>query len=136
LSVFVLDKRKRCVGGVGALVRWRQPTLAIKATATGDYCRTKLTAHGFPRGDRMRTKSVRGLQTDDMVRAEVPLGKKARSPIGRVAVRGHGSLRVGNADRLNEKYCKRPDRADGDCYARPPARPPRPEERGFQRRRL
>jgi hypothetical protein len=136
LSVFVLDKRKRWVGAVGALVGWQQPTLAIKATAGGNYCRTKLTAHGFPRGDCMRTKSVRGFQTGDLVRAEVPTGKKARNHVGRVAVRGSGSLSVANADGFNEKHCKLPHRADGSCYARPPAPPPRPEERGFQRGRL
>jgi hypothetical protein len=31
---------------------------------------TKMTAHGFPRGYCIRTKSVRGFQTDDKVRAE------------------------------------------------------------------
>jgi 5-methylcytosine-specific restriction endonuclease McrA len=62
--------------------------------------RTKLTAHGLPRGYCMRTKSVRGLQTGDMVRDEVPTGKKAGTHVGRVAVRGSGSFRVGNADQL------------------------------------
>jgi 5-methylcytosine-specific restriction endonuclease McrA len=125
-----------CVGEVGALVGWQQPTLAIKASGRGDYCRTKLTAHGFPRGYCMRTKSVRGFQTGDIVRAEVPTGKKAGTHVGRVAVRGSGSFRVGNADGINAKYCKLLHRADGYCYAWQPALPPRPEERGFQRGRL
>jgi 5-methylcytosine-specific restriction endonuclease McrA len=125
-----------CVGEVGALVGWQQPTLAIKASGRGDYCRTKLTAHGFPRGYCMRTKSVRGFQTGDIVRAEVPTGKKAGTHVGRVAVRGSGSFRVGNSDGISAKYCKLLHRADGYCYAWHPALPPRPEERGFQRGRL
>jgi hypothetical protein len=42
----------------------------------------------------------------------------------------------GNADGINAKYCKLLHRADGYCYARQPALPPRREERGFQRGRL
>jgi hypothetical protein len=124
------------VGELGTLVGWQQPTLAIEASARGPYCRTKLTAHGFPRGSCMRTGSVRGFQTGDMARAEVPTGKKAGNHVGRVAVRGSGSLRMGNADPINAKYCKLLHRADGYCYARQPALPPRPGERGFQRGRL
>jgi hypothetical protein len=76
LSVFVLDQRKRPVMPCCEKRAW-QATLAIKASGTGDYCRTKLTAHGLPRGYCMRTKSVRGFQTGDIVRDEVPTGKKA-----------------------------------------------------------
>jgi hypothetical protein len=79
-----------CVGEVGALVGWQHPTFAIKASARRDYCRTKLTAHGLPRGYRVRTMSVRGFQTGDMARAKV-----------RVAVRGSGSFGVGNAGAIN-----------------------------------
>jgi hypothetical protein len=71
-----------------------------------------------------------------MVRAEVPIARKAGNHIGGVAVRRSGSFRVGNADASNAKCCKLLHRADGDCYARQPALPPRPEERGFQPRRL
>jgi hypothetical protein len=68
----------------------------------------------------MPTTSVRGFQTGDMVRAELPTGKKAGTHVGRVAVRGSGSLRVGNADAINAKYCKLLHRAVGYCYARQP----------------
>jgi hypothetical protein len=118
-----------------ALVGWQQPMLAIKASGRGDYL-TKLTAHGLPRGSCMRTKSVRGFQTGDMVRAEVSTGKKAGTHVGRVAVEGSGSFRVGNAEGINAKYCKLLHRTDGYCYARQATLLPRPEERGFQRGRL
>jgi hypothetical protein len=65
-----------CVGEAGTLVGWQIPSMEIKASGRGDYCRTKFTAHGFPRGYCMRTKSVGGFKTGDMVRAEVPNGKK------------------------------------------------------------
>jgi hypothetical protein len=68
----------------------------------------------------MRTKAVRGFQTGDMVRAEVPNGKKAGVHLGRVAVRAR-SFRVGNADGTNATYCKILHRADGYGYGwRPP----------------
>jgi hypothetical protein len=133
LKTYTLDAA--CVGEIGARVGWRPPMLAIKASGRGDDL-TKLTAHGLPRGSCMRTKSVRGLETCDSVRAEVPTGKTAGTHVGRVAVRGSGSLSVGNADPINAKYCKLLHRADGYCYARQPALPPRPQERGFQRGRL
>jgi hypothetical protein len=130
LCLFELAHRGR---QIRALVGWQQPTLAIKASGRGDYL-TKLTAHG--RGSCRRIKSVRGCQTGDMVRAEVPTGNKAEAHVGRVAVHGSGSFRVGNADGINAKYCRLLHRADGYCCARQPALPPRPEERGFQRGRL
>jgi hypothetical protein len=111
LSVFVLDQRKPVMPCCEKRA-WQ--TLAIKASGRGD-CRTKLTARGLPRGYCMRTKSVRGFPTRDMVRAEVPTGKKAGNHVGR-GVRGSGSFRVGNADGINAKYCKLLHRADGYCY--------------------
>jgi 5-methylcytosine-specific restriction endonuclease McrA len=125
-----------CVGDVATLVGWAVPTLEIKASGRGHYCRTKLTAHGFARGYCMRTKAVRGFQTGDIVRAEVPNGKKAGVHVGRVAVRASGSFRVGNADGINATYCKILHRADGYGYGWRPALPPRPERRDFQRRGL
>jgi hypothetical protein len=55
-----------------------------------------------------------------MVRAEMPTGKEAGTQVGRVAVRPSGSLRVGNADPINAKYCKLLHRADGYGYAGKP----------------
>jgi hypothetical protein len=72
----------------------------------------------------------------EKLRAEAPTGDKAGTHVGRVAVRGSGSLRMSNADPINAEYCKLLHRADGYCYARQPALPPRPVERGFQPRRL
>jgi RRXRR protein len=130
----ILKTYALCVGEVRARVGWQQPTRAIKASGRGDDL-TKLAAHGLPRGSCMRTKSVRGFQTGDMVRAEVPTGNKAGTQVGRAAVRGGGCFRVRHADGINARYCKLLPCADGDCHAGPPALPPRPQERGFQRGR-
>lgn len=67
-----------CVGQVDVLTGWQRPalhTLTIKAMGRGCYQRTRLDAFGFPRGYLMRSKSVHGFQTGDMVKATVPLGR-------------------------------------------------------------
>jgi hypothetical protein len=141
LSAFVLDRRKRpimpCRENKARLLveRGRAPidrrypvTIRLKdRVEEADGTR-------FPSHSCMRTKSVRGLETGE--RAEVPTGKKAGTHVGRVAVRGGGCFAVGHADGIHAKSCKLFDRAGGHCYARQPALAPRPEERGFQRRRL
>jgi hypothetical protein len=121
-----------CVGETAMLAGWQQPTFEIKATGRGTYCRTNVTASGFPRGYRTRVKIVSGFQTGDMVWAQVPNGARAGVHIGRLAVRVTGSFKIGKADGVNAKYCKILHRADGYGYA---ARAflPMAEARGFQR---
>ena len=105
-----------CVGEVEALTGWNIPTLEIKATGRGTYCRTNVNASGFPRGYRTRTKVVRGFQTGDIVRAAVPKGARAGIHIGRVAVRARGSFKVGVVNDINWKHCRMLHRADGYGY--------------------
>jgi 5-methylcytosine-specific restriction endonuclease McrA len=111
-----------CVGEIENLAGWQVPTLVIKATGRGAYCRTRLNAQGFPRGYLMRNKSVRGFQTGDMVRACVPSGKNAGTHVGRVAVRATGSFNVqtptGVVQGINAKHCTIIHRADGYSYQR------------------
>jgi len=108
-----------CVGEVEAIAPgWeKMHTRAIKATGRGAYCRTKLDRYGFPRGYCTRTKSVRGFQTGDMVRAEVPKGKHSGVHVGRVAIRATGSFNVGTFQGINWRYCRILQRADGYGYA-------------------
>jgi hypothetical protein len=162
LSVFVLDQRKRpvmpCCEKRLLVERGRSYrfTIRLKDRIGGDVepLRVKLDRSSKTTGiavvadeDGNKPAKVlclfelahqgrRGFQSSDMVRAEVPTGKTAGTHVGRVAVRGSGSLRVGDADGINAKYCKLLHRADGYCYARQPALAPRPEERGFHRGRL
>ena len=110
-----------CVGDVPALTGWRKPTLNIKAAGRGSYQRTRLDAYGFPRGYLMREKSVKGFRTGDLVRANVPKGKKAGVLIGRVAVRRTGSFNIqtGSAvvQGIGHKHYRLLQRGDGYGYS-------------------
>lgn len=127
-----------CVGTVDALHGWAMPVLAIKATGRGSYQRTRLTTQGFPRGYLMRAKQVRGFQTGDMVRAEVPAGKHAGTHGGRVAVRATGSFNIqtatGVVQGIRARHCRLIHRADGYAYhpSKGAALLPMPKGRGIR----
>jgi len=107
-----------CVGEVAAVFGWEIPVLGIRALGRGQRCRTNVDAHGFPRGYRMRFKTVHGFRTGDLVRAAVPNGKRAGVHVGPVAVRLSGSFRVGSADGISWRYCRLLQRTDGYTYAK------------------
>jgi hypothetical protein len=96
------------------------PSLAIKATGRGAYQRTRINAYGFPRGYLMREKSAFGFRTGDMVRAEVPSGKRAGVHIGRVAIRKRGSFNIqtltGVVPDVAHRHCRKISHADGYSY--------------------
>jgi 5-methylcytosine-specific restriction endonuclease McrA len=127
-----------CVGKVEAITGWAVPTLAVKCTGRGAYQRTRLDKFGFPRGYLTRQKCIRGFQTGDMVKANVPSGKKAGIHIGRVAVRATGSFNIQTltsvVQGVNAKYCTTISRADGYSYAinEKAALPLRAEPRSFR----
>ncbi|CAG2128687.1 hypothetical protein LMG31506_00516 [Cupriavidus yeoncheonensis] len=110
-----------CVGEVHSVLDWQQPVLRIKCTGRGSYQRTRLTAHGFPRGFLMRSKHAYGFQTGDMVKAVVPSGKKTGTYVGRVAVRATGSFNIqtasGAVQGISYKHCKLIQRGDGYGYS-------------------
>jgi 5-methylcytosine-specific restriction endonuclease McrA len=106
-----------CVGEVSAASGAQAPVLEIKALGRGQRCRTNTDAHGFPRGYRLRSKTVRGFRTGDLVRADVPSGKWAGVHVGPVAVRASGSFRVGSADHVSWRYCRPLQRSDGYTYS-------------------
>jgi hypothetical protein len=68
----------------------------------------------------MRSKSVHGFTTGDMVRAIVPSGNKQGSYIARVAVRASGSFNLQTAagviQGISHKHCRRLQRGDGYSY--------------------
>jgi 5-methylcytosine-specific restriction endonuclease McrA len=109
-----------CVGEVETVEGWQRPTLGIKATGRGSYQRTRLNAHGFPRGYLTRRKRHFGFQTGDRVRAEVPTGKKAGTHTGRVAVRATGSFNIqtptGVIQGIHHRHCRLLARGDGYAY--------------------
>ncbi|MDF3832242.1 RNA-guided endonuclease IscB [Cupriavidus basilensis] len=110
-----------CVGVVDSVSAWQKPTLTIKCAGRGAYQRTRLTASGFPRGYLIRSKRVFGFQTGDMVRAEVPTGKKAGTHVGRVAIRATGSFNIqtehGPVQGISHRYCRIIQRGDGYGYS-------------------
>ena len=109
-----------CVGQVEQIKDWKRPALTIKATGRGSYQRTRLDRFGFPRGYLMRQKSVQGFQTGDLVKAEVPDGKKAGIYTGRVAIRKTGSFNIQLPNQILQgvswKHCKIIQRGDGYGY--------------------
>ncbi len=112
-----------CAGNMDTIAEVRgcqQPTLLITANGRGSYKRTRLTAHGFPRGYLMRSKSVHGFTTGDMVRAVVPTGKKVGSYIARVAIRATGYFNLQTATSVvqgvSHKHCRVLQRGDGYGY--------------------
>jgi hypothetical protein len=125
LPLFVVDKRKRplmrCCDKRArlllergrAVVHRRHPfTIRLKDRVVGEV--QPIWVNLDPGS---KTKRVRGFQTGDMVRAEVPKGARKGVHVGRVAVRVTGSFTIGNADGINARYCKLLHRADGYSYA-------------------
>ena len=110
-----------CAGLVDRVSGWDGPVLEIKATGRGSTQRTRLDAFGFPRGFLTREKSHFGFQTGDLVRADVPTGKKAGTHVGRVAVRASGSFNIqtgsGVVQGISQKHCRLLQRADGYGYS-------------------
>jgi 5-methylcytosine-specific restriction endonuclease McrA len=113
-----------CVGVVNSVQDWDKPTLEIKCTGRGSYQRTRLDKFGFPRGYLMRSKSVFGFQTGDIVRAVVTKGKKVGKYVGRVAIRASGSFNITTLTEtiqgISYKYCQIISRNDGYGYSLQP----------------
>jgi 5-methylcytosine-specific restriction endonuclease McrA len=110
-----------CTGETPALRGWNMAALAIKACGRGSYKRTRLSAHGFPKGYLRRQKRAKGFQTGDIVRASLERGKKAGVHVGRVAIRVGGSFNIqtsrGTIEGIGYKYCRLIQRADGYNYS-------------------
>jgi hypothetical protein len=125
-----------CVGKVATVEAWDVPPMGINASGRGTYCRTRLNAHGFPRGHLIRRKSICGFKTGDMATATVPAGKKAGIHSGRISVRASRSFNVetpkGVVQGIHARHFTLIQRGDGYAYTRN-ALPPRPEGTGFPR---
>ena len=110
-----------CVGEMDSITAWHKPTLQLKCTGRGSYQRTRLDKFGFPRGYLTRSKSIKGFQTGDMVKAVVPTGKKMGTHMGRVAIRATGSFNIQSSDGLvqgvSHRHCKVLQRGDGYSYS-------------------
>ncbi|MFI5342301.1 MAG: RNA-guided endonuclease IscB [Candidatus Methylomirabilales bacterium] len=109
-----------CTGSVVRITRWKIPILRIRCTGRGSHQRTRLTAHGFPRGYLSRVKTVHGFRTGALVQAILPTGRHAGTHTGRVAVRATGSFNLqtatGTLQGIRWSHCRLLQRADGYGY--------------------
>ena len=94
--------------------------LLISAKGRGSRQMCRMDKYGFPRTSAKVSKSVRGFQTGDIVRAIVTEGLKKRTYLGRVAVRSSGYFDIQTKTQVIEgigyKYCRIIQRGDGYLY--------------------
>lgn len=79
-----------------------------------------MAKRGFPRTRAKQRSCVQGFRTGDIVRADVPSGKKSGSYVGRIAVRASGSFNIttktGTIQGVAARSCTHLHRADGYSY--------------------
>jgi hypothetical protein len=94
--------------------------LLITATGHGGRQKCNVNEVGFPRSSPKAAKKVRGFQTGDLVRAEVPAGTKQGVYVGRVLVRASGSFDIrtkqGRVQGISHRFCTQVHRCDGYGY--------------------
>ena len=95
--------------------------LVISAKGRGSRQMCRMDRFGFPRTSAKASKSVKGFQTGDIVKAVVPNGLKAGEYLGRIAVRSSGSFNITARDGstkqgIGYKFCRLLQRNDGYSY--------------------
>ena len=94
--------------------------LVISAKGRGSRQMCRMDSYGFPRTSAKSSKSVKGFQTDDIVKAVVPTGSKQGEYLGRVAVRSRGYFNIetksGLVKDIGYKFCRIAQRGDGYSY--------------------
>ena len=94
--------------------------LQISAQGRGSRQMCRMDKFGFPRTSPKGSKSVKGFQTGDIVKAVVPSGLKRGEYFGRVAVRSNGYFDIKTnketAQGIGYKYCHIIQRCDGYSY--------------------
>ena len=94
--------------------------LIISAKGRGSRQMCRMDSYGFPRTSAKASKSVKGFQTGDIVKAVVPTGSKQGEYLGRVAVRLRGFFNIetksGLAKDIGYKFCRLLQRNDGYSY--------------------
>ncbi len=94
--------------------------LVIKARGRGSRQMCLMDKYGFPRTSPKSSKSVKGFQTGDIIKAKVPDGKKQGKYFGKVAVRTNGYFNITTDTQtiqgIGHKHCKVIQRGDGYAY--------------------
>ena len=95
--------------------------LQISAKGRGSRQMCRVNRYGFPRTSAKASKSVKGFQTGDMVKAIVLTGSKQGEYLGRVAVKSSGyfdiQTRTKTIEGIGYKYCHIVQRSDGYLYS-------------------
>ena len=94
--------------------------LQISAKGRGSRQMCRMDRYGFPRTSAKSSKSVKGFQTGDIVKAIVPFGLKQGEYLGKVAVRSSGYFDIQTKTQVIQgigyKYCHIVQRSDGYSY--------------------
>lgn len=94
--------------------------LIIKAQGRGDRQMCRVDRFGFPRTKAKANKSVFGFQTGDIIKADVPKGKKQGKYLGKVAVRSSGYFNITTEKKtiqgIGHKSCSIVQKNDGYSY--------------------
>ena len=94
--------------------------LQISAKGRGSRQMCRMDRYGFPRTSAKASKTVKGFQTGDIVKAVVPTGSKRGEYLGRVAIRSRGFFNVetksGLVKDIGYKFCRLLQRNDGYSY--------------------
>ena len=102
-------------------VFYTDKVLQISAKGRGKRQMCSMDRYGFPRTSPKGSKSVKGFQTGDMVKAIVPKGLKQGIYLGKVAVRSSGKFDIRTKTKIIQsigfKYCHIIQRCDGYSYS-------------------
>ena len=94
--------------------------LQISAKGRGSRQMCRVDKFGFPRTSAKASKTVKGFQTGDMVKAIVPKGLKKGEYLGKVAVRSNGYFNIQTKTQVIQgigfEYCHIIQRSDGYSY--------------------
>ena len=94
--------------------------LVISAKGRGSRQMCLMDKFGFPRTSAKASKSVKGFQTGDIVKAIVPTGSKQGEYLGRVVVRSRGQFNIqtnkNSTVDIGYKYCRLIQKGDGYSY--------------------
>lgn len=94
--------------------------LVISAKGRGSRQMCSMNKFGFPRTSAKASKTVKGFQTGDIVKAIAPTGSKQGEYLGRVVVRSRGTFCIktnkGSTVDIGYKYCRLIQRGDGYSY--------------------
>ena len=94
--------------------------LVISAKGRGSRQMCHMDSFGFPRTSAKASKSVKGFQTGDIVKAIVPSGSKQGEYLGRIVVRSRGYFNIETKSSLSldigYKFCRLLQHNDGYSY--------------------